>query len=376
MKIRKFNKLSHDEKINVINKELSGRPNGGEFKYIKSTDKHIILKHSLCGENIPLSERLLSNGSTDVCCRHCVKTGLKYMVNIPEEYKLIKMTVNEANKRHIHLFHTSCGTSFKSRHYSCPEKIVCPVCKDKKYLIERKNNYCNELKLKHNNEFEIVSEYVNMHTPILVKHNSEYCNGTIFEINPWVLLRSGKCKACNEKRNSYEEVNKIVQKYLGEKYLLDKKDFNGREEFYLIHDSDECNHYRFKMNANGIEANRCNCHICGKIMSLGEQQIRTILLNNGVEFEQEKTFADLKYPETNAYPRYDFYIPDNKMGKLIEYDGEFHYHETTKWGISLDEIRRRDAFKNVYAKEKGIPLLRIPYYERENIESLILSFLS
>lgn len=179
-----------------------------------------------------------------------------------------------------------------------------------------------------------------------------------------------------KKRNSYEEVKKVVQKYLGEKYLLDEEDFNGRSEFYLIHDSDECSHYRFKMNAGGIESNRCNCHICGKIMSLGEQQIRTILLNNGIEFEQEKTFADLKYPETNASPRYDFYIPDNKVGKLIEYDGEFHYHETTKWNVSLDEIQERDAFKNVYAKEKGIPLLRIPYYERDNIESLILSFLS
>ena len=55
---------------------------------------------------------------------------------------------------------------------------------------------------------------------------------------------------------------------------------------------------------------------------------------------------------------------------FIEFDGEQHYFD--RKGIwnnndTLEDIQARDQIKNNYAIKNKIPLIRIPYYERDNI---------
>lgn len=65
---------------------------------------------------------------------------------------------------------------------------------------------------------------------------------------------------------------------------------------------------------------------------------------------------------------YDFaIIQNNEVVRLIEFDGEQHYREVPQWRTSLDVIQRRDKEKNEYALSNNIPLVRIPYWERDNI---------
>ena len=52
---------------------------------------------------------------------------------------------------------------------------------------------------------------------------------------------------------------------------------------------------------------------------------------------------------------------------MIEFDGEQHYKEVSQWRTSLETIKRRDKEKNEYALSHNIPLVRIPYWERDNI---------
>lgn len=115
---------------------------------------------------------------------------------------------------------------------------------------------------------------------------------------------------------------------------------------------------------------------CGKVQScgcinysIGEANIVQVLLDNKIEFEKEKTFADLRYQDTQKQPRYDFYLP--KYNRLIEFDGEQHYKERTDspWlhDTSFAIRKQRDILKNVYALSHNISLVRIPYWERDKI---------
>ena len=69
----------------------------------------------------------------------------------------------------------------------------------------------------------------------------------------------------------------------------------------------------------------------------------------GVQFYREVMFRDCVNPETGCKLRYDFYIPGSNM--LVEFDS-VKYH-------SSDDVKRRDAVKDQYAKSKGIQLIRV-----------------
>ena len=70
--------------------------------------------------------------------------------------------------------------------------------------------------------------------------------------------------------------------------------------------------------------------------------------------------------------RYDFILLcQDKPYRFIEFDGEQHFHQI-KRGFMAGEQRfnkqiESDKIKNEYALSHNIPLVRIPYTERDNI---------
>jgi very-short-patch-repair endonuclease/predicted RNA-binding Zn-ribbon protein involved in translation (DUF1610 family) len=114
------------------------------------------------------------------------------------------------------------------------------------------------------------------------------------------------------------------------------------------------------------------CPVCGQ--SGGEKRIYWFLKNNNLNFNRQQTFDDLR-SDVNYPLRFDFgIINDNKVPSVIEFDGKQHYiympfmHET-KEAFHLNQ--RHDEIKNLYCEEKGIQLIRIPYWEFKNIESIL-----
>lgn len=69
---------------------------------------------------------------------------------------------------------------------------------------------------------------------------------------------------------------------------------------------------------------------------------------------------------------YDFWIPSQNL--LIEYDGEQHY-KNVQYGsthvTNLVDVQERDRLKDEYAQKNGMRLLRIPFFEFDNIISLL-----
>ena len=106
---------------------------------------------------------------------------------------------------------------------------------------------------------------------------------------------------------------------------------------------------------------------CGCIKtSLGEENISEILTNNNIHF-----ISQYGVIINNTRYRFDFAIinkEDQKVIRLIEFDGIQHYDtEHIHWGKTAEHTQARDKIKNKYALEHNIPLIRIPYWERDNI---------
>ena len=66
-------------------------------------------------------------------------------------------------------------------------------------------------------------------------------------------------------------------------------------------------------------------------------------------------------------PRFDFvlYNDTNTIIRIIEFDGEFHYIDSNIWNSQT--VKDNDIIKNNYCNKNNIPLVRIPYWERDKI---------
>lgn len=72
--------------------------------------------------------------------------------------------------------------------------------------------------------------------------------------------------------------------------------------------------------------------------------------------------------------RFDFMIEIDKRMILIEYDGIQHYIQ--KFGEKeFRRIQDNDRLKNDYCKNNNINLLRIPYWEFDNVEDILKEYI-
>ena len=107
---------------------------------------------------------------------------------------------------------------------------------------------------------------------------------------------------------------------------------------------------------------------CGCLKSKGEKIINDLLSNSNVNYSTQYTVNI-----NNHYYRYDYAIFDENgsLLKLIEFDGQQHFDKSSNW---YELTHNNDLIKNKYCKENNIPLVRIPYWEINNLTlDLILS---
>lgn len=159
-----------------------------------------------------------------------------------------------------------------------------------------------------------------------------------------------------------QKFGKLTVLYYDKKYSeLKRKDSNGMSPYWLCRC--ECGNEIFATGSSLKYGTKISCG-CYK-RSLGEEKINKILTNNNIPFEEEKMFSSCRFPETNRMARFDFYV-DNKY--LIQYDGKQHFEKCNNNNFyDIDEIQKRDQFKNNWCKENNIPLIRIPYKDFTNI---------
>ena len=182
-------------------------------------------------------------------------------------------------------------------------------------------------------------------------------------------IRSNKmtCLECyGKKKKELEEVLLIFEK---EGYNV------------IYHDGYENNQSRFTLVCkNGHKRNTTfasfqqgdkSCGFCSENtnrVSRGEREIARYLEERKIEYIYQYKIEEcrLKMPLP-----FDFYLP--KYNLLVEFDGELHYKIIDYFG-GLDKFISRkigDITKNWYCSKNNIPLLRIPYWELNNIKNIL-----
>ncbi len=101
-----------------------------------------------------------------------------------------------------------------------------------------------------------------------------------------------------------------------------------------------------------------------------EEKVCTLLESWGYKITRGKTFNECR--DINPLP-FDCYLDDYNV--CIEYDGEQHFMPVRFGTQSFESAKekfeytkRHDELKNLFCSSKNIPLIRIPYYEFDDLE--------
>ena len=178
------------------------------------------------------------------------------------------------------------------------------------------------------------------------------------EIQSCGCLRNEKVAQSKKQQSENEMIGKRFGKLIVQK-RSEKKGSNG--ELYWLCQCDCGNIIEVRGHSlKRKDENRtvsCGCYH----RSIGATNILILLQENNIDFIEEYVFLDL--PKS----RFDFAIIESgKIIRLIEFDGEQHFKDIPSWG-GLELQQQRDRIKNEYALSHNIPLVRIPYWERDKI---------
>lgn len=192
--------------------------------------------------------------------------------------------------------------------------------------------------------------------------------------NPyWVKFTAFKndnkrCRQCSidKRKNSYEYVYNYIKSfghnllstvYINNETPLLIKCPHGHE--YLI---------KFKHFVGGVRCNICN-------MQSGEQEIKRVLDRYNIDYDIQYKFNDCK--NIRQLP-FDFIIYIDNTYILIEFDGIQHFKPMKNYGGYEHFLYRKinDGIKNEYCYFNNIPLIRIPYWDFNNIEKILIKELN
>lgn len=198
--------------------------------------------------------------------------------------------------------------------------------------------------------------------------------GTIKEVSG-ESLRSGKSKSCgclrNEKtiQRNKQGIKDLTGQIFGHLTVLKYAGYSYREHAVWTCQCD-CGTIKDIVSMDLLNGDITSCG-CQRYTSFGELKIKEVLLNNNIKYKTEFSFEDLK-SQNNIPLRFDFALinDNNQVIRLIQYDGEQHYLEKTNKFFKSDSLQHRqkiDKIKNNYCLKNNIPLVRIPYWEKKNI---------
>ena len=247
--------------------------------------------------------------------------------------------------------------------------------------LPEKFNICNPYTIQNiklwcqlnNKQFELVdNEYVGSHEKLYWQCLKEEC-GEIFECD-WSHIQNGdECGVCRGLQvgmsNCLATLNpELAKEWHPTKNILSPYEVTCSSHKYIWWKCEEGHEWKaFVANRNkGRGCPECN-------ETKGEKRIREVLTFFGYSRDKQYSFNDLigigggllRFDESVFWDK-----EKTKLRMLIEYDGIFHYEKQYK-GDNYETIQIHDQLKNKYCKENNIPLIRIPYWEFDNIEEIL-----
>ena len=229
----------------------------------------------------------------------------------------------------------------------------------KKHIATKR--FIQKIKTIHGLKYDYsLTHYKNSRTKIKIicKHHG------VFEQTPNNHLKGQGCPLC------------VIDKHTHNKSIVINKAnkiHNNKYDYSLVNYINSHTKITIICPEHGAFLQRPSDHIQGKgcpkcCSSKGEFTIEKYLKEHNIQFENQKTFPDCKNKRVLPF---DFYLPNQNI--LIEYDGQQHYKSIKYFGgdKSLKQTQCNDNIKTEYCQENNIKLIRIPYTEFDNIESIL-----
>lgn len=269
----------------------------------------------------------------------------------------------------IQVRHNACGRVYKIDPHSFLKGVGCNLCvsaKEGKRRRKSEEQFTQEVHDVVGDEYTFLESYQGLVKKIKCKHNT--C-GFVWKLIPINILngsstcpRCAKLSAIAKTSLGDEEFTRRVIDTFGDEYVFIEAYKNMNTKIMCTHT--KCNR-SFAVAPKEFLAKRSGCPSCA--MYRGEAEIARVLNELKIHALTQVRFANLKH---KGLLKFDFYLPDYDV--CIEYDGAFHY--TPIWSSTeaeFKEAKARDKLKDKYCAENGIELIRIPYWDFDNIREII-----
>jgi len=177
--------------------------------------------------------------------------------------------------------------------------------------------------------------------------------------------QGNRCAICSKKAK--KTIPEIKEYMFKESYLLLSEEYISAHKKLLI----QCpeGHIFSMAWADFQQGQRCS--VCNE--SKGEKQLDIIFCKYNVPHDKQCTFDDLR-GVGGGLLRFDSSVFWNEektdLRMLIEYDGIFHYEKQYD-DDGFETLQIHDNLKNEYCQNNNIKLLRIPYWDFDNIEQIL-----
>ena len=188
------------------------------------------------------------------------------------------------------------------------------------------------------------------------------------------------CKACN----SFAQwgIDNINKNFLDEYWDYKENKIDpwviprGCDKKVWIICQENKDHGSYFPTCKDFSGKESRCPICNQ--SKGEIKIGKCLNFKNIYYIPQKEFKGL-FGLGGGNLSYDFYSSNSQYNLLIEYDGEFHYKPIRKYKNEpikyaeerLKQQQEHDRLKTEYCDKHNIKLLRIPYWDYDNIEKIL-----
>lgn len=228
-----------------------------------------------------------------------------------------------------------------------------------------------------NRSVHILGEYIKYDEPIDCECND--C-GHLWATTPASLRTGSGCPECGKIRSGL--ARRVSPEIFASKVYEQNPNIAIITPYTKLHNPITCQCkidgtiFTVSSAANLLYEN-VQCPYC--TTSKAEREIINILKKHSFNYEFHYRFDDCKYINKLEF---DFAIFDERdnMICLVEYDGEQHFKpidfagKGELWALNqLRVTQERDRIKTNYCYKNNIPLVRIPYWERKNMEHFLLS---
>ena len=350
-------------------------------EYINSSTKFDIIdnegyKHLICfKEYLQYNKRLDKFSSYNPHTIENIKLWLK--IN-GYKNKLLSTEYKNSNDKLVFTC-ADCGNQYKSTFLKFRQEnhIRCEICSKEEKFGKRRNTKVEVEKLFSSKGLTIIdtNTYMNSRQRLkvvncfrykgIISHNSLLANKgfKIFDkANPYTI----------ENIKNYIKINNLDCELISTEY----KSARTKLEFKC-----SCGESYFTRLNGVVYQNNTRCNRCSKKQSQSSYDTEQICIKYKFNYKLEYLFNDCKNKRRLPF---DCVIldEDNNVKFVIELDGKQHFEPVRFNGVQ-DEIavetykytKNNDKVKDMYCVNNNIKLLRIPYWEFNNIENILLEYI-